>query len=46
MLYHFDAFNDRLDYTYYRADGGAVTLSYTLNNSRVTKMSIRCAFQQ
>lgn len=46
MMYHFDAFNDRIDYIYYRADNGAVTLSYYLENSRVTKMAIRCAYPQ
>ena len=40
MLYHLDAFNDRIDYTYTRADNGVVTLSYYLENSRVVKMSI------
>ena len=44
MMYHLDAFNDRIDYIYYRADNGVVTLSYYLNNSRVVKMAIRCDF--
>lgn len=44
MMYHLDAFNDRIDYIYYRADNGVVTLSYYLENSRVKKMSIRCDF--
>ena len=44
MMYHLDAFNDRIDYIYYRSDNGKVTLSYYLENSRVTKMAIRCAF--
>ena len=45
MMYHLDAFNDRIDYIYYRSDNGKVTLSYYLENSRVTKMGIRCAFE-
>ena len=44
MMYHLDAFNDRIDYIYYRADNGVVTLSYHLENSKVKKMSIRCDF--
>ena len=44
MMYHLDAFSDRIDYIYYRSDNGKVTLSYYLENSRVTKMAIRCAF--
>lgn len=41
-LYHLDAFADRIDYTYTRADKSTVTLSYHLENSRVVKMTIRC----
>ncbi|MBR0227883.1 MAG: chitobiase/beta-hexosaminidase C-terminal domain-containing protein [Clostridia bacterium] len=44
MMAHLDAFNDRIDYIYYRSDNGRVTLSYYLENSRVTKMGIRCSF--
>ena len=45
MMYHLDAFSDRIDYIYYRSDNGKVTLSYSLENSRVTKMAIRCSFE-
>ena len=44
MMAHLDAFSDRIDYIYYRSDNGKVTLSYYLENSRVTKMAIRCSF--
>ncbi len=44
MMYHLDAFSDRIDYIYYRTDNGKVTLSYSLENSRVTKMGIKCSF--
>ena len=44
MMYHLDAFNDRIDYIYYRADNGVVTLSYYLENNKVKKMGIRCDF--
>ena len=44
MMYHLDAFSDRIDYIYYRTDNGKVTLSYFLENSRVTKMGIKCSF--
>ena len=44
MMYHLDAFNDRIDYIYYRADNGVVTLSYALENGKVKKMAIRCDF--
>lgn len=44
MMYHLSAFNDRIDYVYYRSDNGKVTLSYILDNSRVTRMAIRCSF--
>ena len=44
MMYHLDAFSDRIDYSYYRTDNGVVTLSYFLENSRVVKMAIRCDF--
>ena len=44
MMYHLSAFSDRIDYTYYRTDNGKVTLSYYLENSRVTKMAIKCSF--
>lgn len=41
-LYHLDAFNDRIDYAYTRADTNLVTISYHLENSRVVKMTIKC----
>ena len=44
MMYHLSAFDDRIDYIYYRTDNGMVTLSYYLENSRVVKMAVRCAF--
>ena len=44
MMYHLSAFSDRIDYTYYRTDNGIVTLSYYLENSRVSRMAIRCEF--
>jgi hypothetical protein len=44
MMAHLDAFSDRIDYIYYRSDNSKVTLSYYLENSRVTKMAIRCSF--
>lgn len=44
MMYHLDASSDRIDYIYYRTDNGKVTLSYSLENSRVTKMGIKCSF--
>ena len=45
MMYHLSAFNDRIDYIYYRSDNGIVTLSYFLENSRVSRMSISCEFR-
>ena len=44
MMHHLSAFNDRIDYIYYRSDNGKVTLSYYLENSQVAKMGIRCSF--
>lgn len=43
-LFHLDSVNDRLDYVYYRADNSRVTMSYYLENGRVVKMSIKCAY--
>ncbi len=44
MMYHLDTTRDRIDYIYYRADNGVVTLSYFLEHNKVIKMSIRCDF--
>lgn len=39
--FHLDDVNDRIDYTYLREDGGKVTLSYYLENGRVTRMGLQ-----
>ena len=43
-LYHIDNQHDRIDYSYIRADNGVVTLSYDLENSKVVKITLRCAY--
>ena len=43
-LYYIDEKHERIDYSYTRADNGVVTLSYHLENNRVVKMSIQCAY--
>ena len=43
-LYHLDDTHDRIDYSYTRKDKGIVTLSYYLENSKVTRMAIICTY--
>lgn len=42
--YHLDSTHDRIDYAYFRKDNGTVTLSYFLENGKVEKIGIRCAY--
>ena len=39
--FHLDETNDRIDYTYLREDKSSVTLSYFLENGKVTKMRLQ-----
>ena len=43
-LYHLDDIHDRLDYSYYRVDGGTVKLSYHLENGKVVRMTMGCSY--
>jgi len=43
-LFHSDS-GDRLDYVYKRSDNSLVTMSYFLENGKVVKMSIKCAYR-
>lgn len=45
-LYHLDDTHDRLDYSYYRTDNGTVKLSYHLENGKVVRMTMRCAYEK
>lgn len=42
--YHLDDTHDRIDYVYFRQDNGAVTLSYHMENGKVKKMAVKCAY--